>query len=210
MNHKVKPSIITIGGMIGSGKTTLADNLAKALTESGREAVSIDSDRIRKELYGIPETSPLPQEAYSREFTQMLIAETQRRVESLLDQGITVVQSAACASKPSRKRQEAYAEKLGVDFQGVYLTCDEAELRKRVIERKERKDSPSDAGIDILEKFLKSQDLDMSWPKVNSNQPKADVLADALSALNIAGQTPSVDARSDKKPTPPKQNGPRR
>ena len=43
--------LITVGGMSGSGKTTLAAALAEQIFNS----VHLDSDRIRKEIWGVAE-----------------------------------------------------------------------------------------------------------------------------------------------------------
>src|SRR4029077_20925351 len=68
------PPVIAVGGMIGSGKTTLAEALGRA---TGIPVVS--SDRVRRALAGVRATDRAPDEAYTAAFSARTFDELYRR-----------------------------------------------------------------------------------------------------------------------------------
>ncbi|HEY4419879.1 MAG TPA: AAA family ATPase [Pseudonocardia sp.] len=95
--------LVLVGGLPGTGKTTLAGGLADRFG-----AAVLSSDRIRKELAGIDPTTRATadyrQGIYSPEHTEKLYAELLHRAESLLTQGESVVLDASWTSRPHRQR----------------------------------------------------------------------------------------------------------
>ncbi len=87
-------SLILVGGLPGTGKSTLADRLADRLG-----AVVLSSDRLRKELAGIPAESSAPAAyrhgIYRPEWTERTYAELLIRAERLLQRGESVVLDAS-------------------------------------------------------------------------------------------------------------------
>lgn len=180
---ETKPKIITIGGLTGVGKTTLADSLAEHMNKNGQKAIAIDSDRLRKELWGVPETTPLPAEAYDWSITEQVIAKAREITEDHLKQGYAVVQSAAHVTQKSRHRQKQYADSIGAEHIGIFLTCPKDELETRIQKRREAKNSASDAGPDILKRFMRAYDGQMSWKKINADRPVEDVLKASIAVI---------------------------
>jgi aminoglycoside phosphotransferase family enzyme/predicted kinase len=93
--------LVLIGGLPGTGKTTLAAGLADRIG-----AVVLSSDRIRKELAGLDPTAPAEagfrEGIYSPERTNELYAELLHRAELLLARGESVVLDASWTSRPHR------------------------------------------------------------------------------------------------------------
>lgn len=98
----MKPRYIVLTGLSGSGKSTVASLLA----EHEKNAVIINSDTVRKELFPQGRT-------YSREETKAVIEEMNRRAERMLREGRTVIKDALHTTEASRVREEAYARAGG-------------------------------------------------------------------------------------------------
>lgn len=175
-NHQKKPVLITVSGLSGSGKSTVAKALAALLPNT----VYLDSDETRKEIFGVPHTQKLPPEAYTPEATQKLIDETARRIRDHIAAGKNVVQSVMLVSGVARDRQEELAREAGAEFQGIWLTAGARILFERVAARK---GDASDASLE----FAKEQQLwdigAVKWPMIDAGQPREDVVKQALDIL---------------------------
>lgn len=98
----------------------------------------------------------------------------------------------------SRQKQEEYAETIDTDHIGLFLTCDTEELEHRITLRTEKNDSASDAGIDILKKFLKTykEGHIQDWININANKTQDKVLSDVLKILKIPSHMHSLSKPS--------------
>ena len=182
-----QPRLIAVGGMSGSGKTTLAAALAQNIPD----AVHLDSDRTRKEIFGVSETTRLPPEAYSAEATKRLIAEMDGRVKKFLAAGKTAIVSATFLSDKTRAQQESLAQTNNAQFIGLWLEADLQVLFDRVAKRV---DNPSDAGVDIVQRQKNNAPSAASWSKINATQPAEDVVKEALKVIQGVQKKPG-DAR---------------
>jgi aminoglycoside phosphotransferase family enzyme/predicted kinase len=94
-------SLILVGGLPGTGKSTLAGRLADRLG-----AVLLSSDRIRKELAGLspdtPAAAPYQQGIYTAAWTERTYAALLTRAEQLLHHGESVVIDASWTRAPHR------------------------------------------------------------------------------------------------------------
>lgn len=193
MTKTVTAALIGIGGMSGTGKTTLAAALAKAVPN----AVHIDSDRTRKEIFGVSETTRLPPEAYAPEVTQRVIDEMGRKTKENLAAGRTVILSATFLSPQARAEQERLAAECGAPFIGLWLRADLKILFDRV---SQRVGSASDAGVEIVEMQSKKPPGDIRWAVIDAALPRGRVLAEALKMTSGRGKRrqtkkPRMDAR---------------
>ncbi|HEU4422649.1 MAG TPA: AAA family ATPase [Pilimelia sp.] len=87
-------ALVLVGGLPGTGKSTLAGRLADRLG-----AVLLSSDRIRKELAGLPPQQPAPARyahgIYTPAWTERTYAELVARADALLQRGESVVLDAS-------------------------------------------------------------------------------------------------------------------
>lgn len=109
-----------VGGLPGTGKTTVAGGLADRFG-----AVLLSSDRIRKELAGvdpaIPAAAGFGEGLYSRERTDALYSELLHRAGELLARGESVVLDASWTSARHRRAAEELGRRTHSDL--VRLRC---------------------------------------------------------------------------------------
>jgi uncharacterized protein len=174
--------MVLVGGLPGTGKSTLAAQLAGRLG-----CTVLSSDRIRKELAGVAATQPCPAEfgtgLYSPGWTERTYAELLRRAALLLGDGEPVVADASWTTPRQRSAAQALAGRAAVDL--VQLRCtvpaDVAEQRIRA-----RAHDPSDASQEILEQMAAAA---APWPEavpVDTAGP-GDPLPHALTAVRPHG-----------------------
>ena len=122
------PRLVAVGGLSGTGKTTLARGLAPDLGPTPG-ALILRSDVLRKHLMQVDETDRLPAEAYTPAVTRRVYEEISRRAELALNAGHAVLADAVYGRPDERHAIEAAAERTGAAFRGVWL---EAGMAARV------------------------------------------------------------------------------
>jgi uncharacterized protein len=144
--------LIAVGGIIASGKSSIADALGAELATA-----VISSDRTRKALQGVKAEDPLHVaafgDAYTEEHTEQVYAEVLRRAELVLASGRSVVVDASFRSRKMRAEAKALAVRQHVPFTLVECRVPEATARARLVERS-RAPSVSDGRAEILEQFI--------------------------------------------------------
>ncbi|MBI3812974.1 MAG: nucleoside monophosphate kinase [Nitrospinae bacterium] len=144
----MKPFIIIFAGLIGTGKSTLAELLAKKLN-----IPIISSDILRKELAGISPTEHKYEDfekgIYSREFTERTYAEMLKRVRDILTKGSSVILDASFQRKSDRKMSLNMADELGIKIFVVETLCKDEEIKKRLNTRIKDKKQASDGRWEI-------------------------------------------------------------
>jgi aminoglycoside phosphotransferase family enzyme/predicted kinase len=139
--------VIAVGGVIGTGKSTLAQALGRA---TGLPVIA--SDRLRKGLAGIHATERAPDSAYSAAFSARTFDELFRRAAVVLGSGRGVVLDATFRARDLRRRARDLARQHGRQFLFAETVCDEATLRER-LRRRAAGPSVSDAGEGLLERI---------------------------------------------------------
>jgi aminoglycoside phosphotransferase family enzyme/predicted kinase len=116
-----RPGLILIGGLPGTGKSTLSRRLA----EQANFQV-IRTDVVRKELAGLPAESVADREIgegiYTPEWTDRTYAECLRRAETLLFEGDRVIVDANFLEE--RRRQEFFDAALRWGVPVLFLVCE--------------------------------------------------------------------------------------
>jgi aminoglycoside phosphotransferase family enzyme/predicted kinase len=135
-----RPCLLLVGGLPGTGKTTLARGLASA---AGFEVIR--SDVVRKELA----PGATPEQLYSPAWIERTYSECLRRAERLLFDGNRVIVDAMFREQAQRKAFLALANRMGVP--GFLIVCETpAELiRARLAART---DDASDADWAVYQK----------------------------------------------------------
>lgn len=150
----LRPRVVAVGGLIASGKTTLADAVGHAMG-----APVVDADRTRKHLVHVAPTTPLHHGAwggaYALELTEHVYDEMLRRARVVLDSGRPVVVEASFRSRAMRARARDLARACGVPFLLVECAVPDEVCRARLTARA-RTETVSDGRLAIFDDFVKS------------------------------------------------------
>ncbi len=148
----LRPAVIAVGGVIASGKSTIAERIGAMAS-----APVVDADRTRKSLLGVTATTkvhdPAWSGAYAPDFSDRVYDEAFRRAGSVLSSGRPVVLDASFRSRALRGRARALAREHGVPFHFVECRAEEEECRRRLRER-ERHATVSDGRTEIFDQFV--------------------------------------------------------
>jgi aminoglycoside phosphotransferase family enzyme/predicted kinase len=148
------PVVVAVGGIIASGKSTIAELLADEVS-----APVIEADRTRKSMLGIAPHEARHEAAwsgaYNPGFTDQVYAEVLRRAEVVLASGRPVVLDASFRSSVMRASARNLALARGVPFRFVECRADADVCRARLAER-ERTASVSDGRLAIFDAFRAS------------------------------------------------------
>jgi len=171
-----KPArLVAIGGLSGTGKSTVAAAIAGELG-----ARVLRSDVLRKRLFGKSPEERLPEEAYSRMVNHNVYAALERHAAKLLTGGHSVVIDAVAAKPEERAAMADLARRAGAGFAGIWLQAPEATLTARLTRR--GKDA-SDATAAVLRRQL-TYDLDtIDWTRVDTDRPKDEVIEAVRNAV---------------------------
>lgn len=172
--QETSPRLIAIGGLSGSGKTTVAEALASQVGAPPGARI-VESDRIRKAMHGVPAETRLPDKAYRPDVSDRVYREMAWRAGLVLAEGGSVVADAVFDRPADRDRIEKAASVRGVAVTGFWLEADPLVLWQRV---SERKGGPSDATIDVLSRQLQRNVTQSSWRKINADRKLVDIVAE--------------------------------
>ncbi len=169
-----RPVGIGIGGLPGSGKSTIARRLAPTLG-AAPGAVILRSDEIRKRLHGVAPETRLPEAAYapekSREVKAILFADMRR----VLACGHAVI--ADLSFLDPQDRTSAQDSCAAAPFVGIWLTAPPDVLRARVAARR---GDASDATVEVLDRILASAPDVSDWQKIDATNPDATTQIKAM------------------------------
>lgn len=158
------PVLIAIGGLSGSGKTTVATHVAPYFG-AAPGAIHVRSDVERKRLARVGETEALPWDSYTRESSAAVYRAALERAEQALRAGQSAILDAVFARAGERQMAQALALRMGVGFAGFWLDADPAILKARVAARH---GDASDATPDVVDRQL-GYDLGvMRWHRIDA------------------------------------------
>ena len=180
--HPVR--LVAVGGLSGTGKSTLAKKLAGRIG-GAVGAVHLRTDTIRKRLFDVGPLDRLPDEAYAREAGERVYAEMMKLAALALDAGMSVVADAVFASEEERSAVAALALASGVSFDGLWLDAPAPVLEARVAARERQGRDPSDAGVAVLKRQLDYDLGEMTWKKVDASGTPEEALAGALGTIDM-------------------------
>ena len=150
----VAPVVVAVGGVIASGKSTVAERLGSKLA-----APIVDTDRIRKHMAGrLPfgrMTEPPFTGVYSAEASEKVYDELCRRVSVVLGSGRPIVVDASFRTAAERARIRALAHEHKVRFQFVECRAPADVCKARLVERAKGA-NVSDGRLEIFDAFVAS------------------------------------------------------
>jgi hypothetical protein len=190
-NHYLTPPaarLVAIGGLSGTGKSTLAARLAP-LFGAAPGALHFRSDLERKAVAGVGETVRLPPEAYSREASVEIYRRLADKARRVLAAGHSVVVDAVFADPCERLEIGAVAQETGVPFCGIWLTAPADRLRARVAARR---NDASDATAEVVDRQLTYDLGNLDWTRIDAGGDAADVVRRVVPILGADVTLPAV------------------
>ncbi len=155
--------VIAVGGVIASGKSTVAAELGAELG-----VPVIESDRTRKGMSGVSAFVHLSEAAwsgaYSHESTDRVYEELFRRAAVVLASGRSVILDASFRTEDLRRRARDVALRHGVPFWFVECVAPRDVCLSRLTER-ERGPSVSDGRRGIFDEFRESYEPSRTTPE---------------------------------------------
>ena len=158
------PRLLAVGGLSGSGKTTMA---LKRAPEIGRSpgAVVVRSDVERKRQAGVALEQPMPSGSYTPEAAARTYAAMLERAGRVLRAGHSVVLDAVFAREGERQAAEALAAQAGVSFEGLWLDVPKQVAQARVASRR---GDASDATPAVVERQFEYDLGCLTWNRIDS------------------------------------------
>jgi len=145
------PVLVCVGGLIASGKTTIAEGIGDDLG-----AAVVGTDLTRKQMLGVvPQlhlNDPSWKGAYDPAFTERVYVEVLRRAGVVLASGRSVVVDASFRSRAERQAASELARASNVPIRFVECRVNAAVARERLV-RRERQNAISDGRLAIFEDF---------------------------------------------------------
>lgn len=172
--------LVVLGGLSGSGKSTVAAALAPRISPPPGARL-LESDRLRKALYGVPPEIRLPAEAYRPEVSASVYETLYQRSVQLTADGAPVIANAVFDREQDRAAFDAAARAEGVLLEGFWLEADAGLLQERVAGRR---GGASDATVDVLRLQLARERQATSWHKLDATKPAPVLASDILAALH--------------------------
>lgn len=168
-------ALIGIGGLSGTGKTTVAQAIAPAM-----DAVVLRSDVTRKRLAGVHPLTRLPPSAYTEAEAARVYDRLFADARTVLAAGRTAIVDAVFAAPAERAALSGLAREAGVPFAGLWLETPPAVRRERIGGRTR---DASDATVDLIAR-QDAYDLGMiDWARIAANDGLGPTLEHARKAL---------------------------
>ena len=177
----VPPRLLAIGGLSGSGKSSVAARLAARLGPLPG-AVHLRSDVERKGLLGAGEFERLPETAYDLSVTEAVYGVLHRKAETVLRAGLAVVIDAVHQQESERQAVAAVAECLEARFDGIWLDAPAATLADRVAGRR---GDASDADRRVVAEQVARDSGPIRWHRVDAGRSLEVVVADCERVLGV-------------------------
>jgi predicted kinase len=180
--HPPPARLVAIGGVSGSGKSTVARGVAPDVGPVPG-AIVLRSDVLRKRLHGVDPRERLAPEAYDAATSARVHDALAAWALTVLRGGHAVIVDATFLGAAQRAAIESVAARAGVPFSGVWLEASPDVLLARVTRRTM---DASDADAGVVAAQVRQDAGPVSWQRLDASRPLSDVLADVRRAAGLA------------------------
>jgi len=171
--------LVAIGGLSGTGKSTVAAAIADQVGPAPGARV-LESDRIRKRLHGVQAEARLSSQAYRPAVSERVYAVLARDARAVLDSRHAVVADAVFERMACRERIERVAREACVPFTGIWLHARAQTLLARV---DARRGDASDATAEVVRAQMAARSGPVPWVRVDADAPPGEVAAKVMRAM---------------------------
>jgi uncharacterized protein len=181
------PRLLITTGVIGSGKSTVAREVAARLG-----AIVVRTDAVRKRMAGLAldarSEAAFGKGLYSPDMARRTYAETLTLATKILDAGWPVHLDGAFASVAQRSQARAAARQAGVPFGVIWCDAPDPVLAERLRRRARDPREVSDAGPDLLSQHRAHYEPPVGEANVVRIDTTAGVDRAAAEALRALGR----------------------
>ncbi len=183
---RTKPVLLIIAGLVGTGKSTIAQALSQSL---GFTVIS--SDVTRKALAGISPTEHRFEDftggIYSPDFSRKTYDGMFAQARTALAQGQSVILDASFRKQRERATAKSLADEANADFLVIECALDAGTIKKR-LEQRLKETSTSDGRWEIYQSQKQDFDKIMEFPPqnhiiVDTSKPVSDIVAGILERI---------------------------
>ena len=183
-----KPRLVAIGGLSGSGKSTVAQALAAGFAPAPGARV-IRSDVLRKRLMRAAPETRLPRASYTPAAARQVYGALREEAAATLAAGYAAIADAAFLRAEERREIADVARAAGVPFTGIWLEAPTAVLARRL---EARRNDASDADLAVLE-WQAALDLGpVDWQRIDASGEVAGTIAASRRLLGGSAPCPGV------------------
>lgn len=161
-----EPYALAIGGFSGTGKSTLAGDVAGRLRPAPGPII-LQTDSIRKRLFGEAPETTLPKSAYESVVSERVYHTLRKDAGRALRSDWPVVLDATFTLPRSRDEVEVCIRKQGVPFHGLWLDAARKDLQERVRLRASEV-TTSDADVGVLGHQMAEGTGEIAWHRMES------------------------------------------
>ncbi|UCG10438.1 MAG: AAA family ATPase [Dehalococcoidia bacterium] len=183
-----KPALFITVGLVGAGKTVLAQALARQLG-----LAAIHSDVTRKRLATIPLTEHRFEEfdhgIYSADFSRLTYDTMLNEARAILTEGGSVIIDASFIRAKHRREAKRLAEEVKADFFVIECTLAEEVVRQRLPERL-KQGTVSDGRWEIFEEQKRqfeavTEVLEANYAIIDTSQPVSETVRQVMAKFGV-------------------------
>ncbi|WP_299564327.1 bifunctional aminoglycoside phosphotransferase/ATP-binding protein [uncultured Sulfitobacter sp.] len=173
------PVLVAIGGLSGSGKTTIARAIAHRIG-AFPGAIHIRSDVVRKKIMKVDPLEPLDSEGYAPPITAQTYESIRQQATQVLAQGHAAILDAVHDNAESRAAARDVAQEAGCEFIGIWLETPTDVRSNRVTGRGP---DASDADPWVVKQQERIDPGPLDWQQIDADRPLATVISDIAARL---------------------------
>lgn len=177
------PVLIAVGGLSGTGKSTLAQRLAPRVGPAPG-ALVLRTDVERKRRAGVPETQRLPDVHYAPHVSEAVYGALYEKADQALAAGHGVIFDGVSAKPEERARIAAVAAARGADFSGLWL---EAPLAAQIARVEARRGDASDSDEAVVRAQAARDVGALTWTRIDAGRTPEHTLDQARAVLAAQG-----------------------
>jgi aminoglycoside phosphotransferase family enzyme/predicted kinase len=162
--RRVPPVVVAIGGLQGTGKSTLARRVAPCLGRAPG-ALVVRSDELRKRSFGVMPEQHLPPAGYTEVMNAQVSRSLVEAARVAANAGQAVIADATFLDTGLRAAIRQAARDAGCAFVGIWLSAPRKVLEERV---RTRRGDASDATLEILRAALAADPGPIDWHMVDA------------------------------------------
>jgi aminoglycoside phosphotransferase family enzyme/predicted kinase len=174
--------LVAVGGLSGTGKSTVARALGGAIGRAPGARI-LRTDVLRKQLAGKHPEQRLPPRSYSKEASLKVYRRLGDLAGTYLQSGHSVIADAVFAAREERDAIAATARAAGADFAGLWLDAP-VDLRENRISRRTTDASDADARVARQQQPVTPDQLP-GWQRVEAGLGVEECVTGARAILGL-------------------------